>query len=106
MRGQCGALSQWKLHATDLFSLCLLHTHKLLFPETARVSANAWSMDLYINLFTAMLAAPFLTPELSAYFSQKQRPLDNELFLSRARHSGTRYRMIFFTQYQHLSSKP
>ena len=51
--------------------------------------------------------APFLTPEPSAYLSQKQRPLDNELFLSRARHSGTRYRMMFVTQHQHLlSSKP
>ena len=51
--------------------------------------------------------APFLTPEPSAYLSQKQRPLDNKLFLSRARQSGTRYRMMFITQYQHLlSSKP
>ena len=51
--------------------------------------------------------APFLTPEPSAYLSQKQRPLDNELFLSRARQSGTRYRMMFVTQYEHLlSSKP
>ena len=49
----------------------------------------------------------FLTPEPSTYLSQKQRPLDNELFLSRARHSGTHYRMMFVTQYQHfLSSKP
>ena len=39
--------------------------------------------------------------------STKQRPLDNELFLSRARHSGTCYHMMFVTQYQHLlSSKP
>ena len=44
----------------------------------------------------------FLTPEPSAYLSQKQRPLDNELFLSRARHSETRYRMMFVTQHQHL----
>ena len=37
----------------------------------------------------------------------KTRPLDNELFLSLARQSGTRYRMMFVTQYQHLlSSKP
>ena len=51
--------------------------------------------------------ASFLTPESSAYLSQKQRPLDNELFLSRAQYSGTRYRMMFVTQYQHLlSSKP
>ena len=51
--------------------------------------------------------APFLTPEPSAYLSQKQSPLDNELFLSRARQSGTRYRMMFVTQCQHLlSSKP
>ena len=48
-----------------------------------------------------------LTPEPSAYLSQKQRPLDNELFLSRARQSGTRYRMMFVTQCQHrLSSRP
>ena len=53
--------------------------------------------------------APFLTREPSAYLSQKQRPLDNELFLSRARQSGTRYRMMFVTQCQHrlsTSSKP
>ena len=32
-------------------------------------------------------STPFLTSEPSAYLSQKQRPLDNELFLSQAWHS-------------------
>ena len=36
----------------------------------------------------------------------KLRPLDNKLFLSWARQSGTHYCMMFITQHQHLSSKP
>ena len=49
---------------------------------------------------------PFLTSEPSTYLSQKW-PLDNKLFLSWAQHSGTHYRMMFITQYQHLlSSNP
>ena len=66
------------------------------------------SYPVYLSeLLTPDNFAPFLTPEPSAYLSQKQRPLDNELFLSRDRQSGTRYRMMFVTQYQHLlSSKP
>ena len=66
------------------------------------------SYPVYLSeLLTPDNFAPFLTPEPSAYLPQKQRPLDNELFLSRDRQSGTRYRMMFVTQYQHLlSSKP
>ena len=36
--------------------------------------------------------------------SQKQKALDNELFLSRVRHSGTHYSMVFVTQHQQLLS--
>ena len=52
--------------------------------------------------------APFLTQKPSAYLSQQQqqqkRAFDNELFLSRARHSGTHYSMVFVTQHQQLLS--
>ena len=69
---------------------------------TQSIFLNSWLSTGHPDNF-----APFLTPEPSAYLSQKQRPLDNELFLSRARQSGTRYRMMFVTQCQHrLSSKP
>ena len=69
---------------------------------TQSIFLNSWLSTVHPDNF-----APFLTPEPSSYLSQKQRPLDNEFFLSRARQSGTRYRMMFVTQCQHrLSSRP
>ena len=72
------------------------------FTESYPIFLNSWLSTVHPDNF-----ASFLTPAPSAYLSQKQRPLDNELFLSRARHNGTRYRVMFVTQHQHLlSSKP
>ena len=69
------------------------------------------SQSIFLNSWPSTIhpdnSAPFLTPEPSTYLSQKQRPLDNKPFLSRARHSGTHYHMMFVTQHQHLlSSNP
>ena len=53
---------------------------------TQSIFLDSWLSAIHPDNF-----APFLTLEPSAYLSQKQRPLDNKLFLSQARHSGTRY---------------
>ena len=85
------------------YKVATLYFNTILSLEvTQSIFLNSWLSTIHPDSF-----APFLTPEPSTYLSQKQRPLDSELFLLRARHSGTRYRMMFVTQYQHLlSSKP
>ena len=63
------------------------------------------SYPVYLpELLSTIHFAPFLTQKPSAYLSQKQKALDNELFLSRVRHSGTHYSMVFVTQHQQLLS--
>ena len=66
---------------------------------------------LCYNSFTESYPV-YLSELLTVYHPSRQlRSISDtrtyELFLSRAQHSGTRYRMMFVTQYQHLlSSKP
>ena len=63
---------------------------------------HVWLLTTLIYLLKSIHPdnfTPFLTPEPSTYLSQKQKPLDNKLFLSQAQHSETRYRMIFVTQH-------
>ena len=68
-------------------------------------SLSFWTPDCLPSIQTTSLN--FWHQEPYAYLSQKQRPLDNELFLSRVRHSGTHYCMMFVNLHQHLrSSKP
>ena len=67
------------------------------------------SYPVYLSEFLSTIHpdnfAPYLTPKKpTAYLSQKQKAFDNELFLSRAPHSGTHYSMVFVTQHQQLLS--
>ena len=49
-------------------------------------SYSVYRSEPWLSIIHPDNFAPFLTPESSAYLSQNQRPLNNELFLSRARH--------------------
>ena len=66
---------------------------------TQSMFLNSWLSTIHPDNF-----APFFTPEPSTYLSQKQKPLDNELFLWWARHHGTHYHMMFITRSASTSS--
>ena len=52
-----------------------LYAKILSMKVTQSIFLNSWLSTVHPDNF-----APFLSPEPSAYLSQKQRPLDNELF--------------------------